>query len=375
MSERFHFAELEVWRAHFPFRLAFSHNLASRRGADTLIVVLRDSLGRVGYGQVLPRDYLTGETLEGAAEDIRARWWPELTGIALSVNAGAVDLPRALEPLYASADALRLTASFAGVDVAAHMIVAEGVSSAGEFPLIGVISAASPKKAAWLARIMRWLGYRRFKVKVGGDAAADAARLRAVRSVIRDDAWLAVDANAAWNWEEAVDRMRDLSRFQVSLVEEPLVREAAVKADFSRLEEMTGMAVMADESLCTQADAHSLLERGSPSWWNVRLAKNGGVSGVGTLAALARRNGVKLYGGILVGETGALAAAGKCVFPAVGTECGEYGFPRVFLRGDPFRGSPAGYRGTFKGLGGWSRITLDDDALRKRGTLLYRLKR
>lgn len=374
MSEHFHFTGIEVWRAHFPFRLAFSHNLASRRGTETLIIVLHDSLGRTGYGQVLPRSYLTGETIEGAEEDIRSRWWPELARLSIPTMRAEEHLSTALGQVFTQADALRITASYAGVDVAAHMILG-GASSPETFPLVGVISAAAPVKAAWIARVMRWLGYRRFKVKVGGNAAVDEARLAVVRRVIGADAWLAVDANAAWTWDEAVDRIRGLAAFQVAVVEEPLVAGVAATADFSRLEELGGIATMADESLCSLADARALLERGTPAWWNIRLAKNGGVTGVRRVAALAREKGVKVYGGILVGETGALAAAGRYVFPAVGAECGEYGFSRVFLRGDPFRGSPAGYRGHFTGGYEWGGVTLSDDTLHRRATLVYRLQR
>lgn len=380
MSDYIHFTTLTVWRRHFSFRLAFSHNLASRRGADTLLVALTDSEGRIGWGQVLPRDYLTGETLESAAADLRKRWWPLLREISLSPDAGHAETADALRPLFLEADAARLNASYAGVDVAAHALAAQRSAKAARgaaetVPLVGVVTAGSAKTAARLVRLLRWLGYRRFKVKVGTDAAGDAARLDAVRRAAGRDAWLAVDANAAWDVDEAMERMRAMARWDVRLVEEPLRRDAALTTDFRRLEAETRVAVMADESLCTLADGKRLLERGSPSWWNIRAAKNGGVGGAGALAALAREKGVRVYGGILVGETGALAAAGRELLFFCGAECGEYGFSRLFLRGDPFRGSPAGYRGRYVGPGNWGRLRLDGAALRAFGEPLFCLDR
>ncbi len=69
-------AALEVWKAAFPFRMTFSHNLASRCEAETLLVLLEDAQGRCGYGQVLPRGYLTGESLEseGRAAEAHAAY-------------------------------------------------------------------------------------------------------------------------------------------------------------------------------------------------------------------------------------------------------------------------------------------------------------
>ncbi len=72
MSDSPHCTSLTVWRARIPFRFAFSHNLASRTGADTLLIEATDSAGRTGFGQVLTRDYLTGEARERTTyEDLR----------------------------------------------------------------------------------------------------------------------------------------------------------------------------------------------------------------------------------------------------------------------------------------------------------------
>jgi L-alanine-DL-glutamate epimerase-like enolase superfamily enzyme len=136
------------------------------------------------------------------------------------------------------------------------------------------------------------------------------------------------------------------------LVEEPLRPEEAAGADFTVLERELGLPVMADESLCSLSDARAILARGSPAWWNLRLAKIGGFSGWRELSSLAAERGIAVYGGILVGETSLLAAAARAVWPASGAVCGEYGFPRLFLAGDPFRGGPGGFRGCWTGDSG-----------------------
>lgn len=348
------FTGITVWKVVFPLRLAFAHNLATRDRAETVIVRVEVEGGAVGYGQALPREYLTGESLESAAADLRLRWWPRVRETEFSVKAGIAGALTALEGIFADADMGRCNASYAALDVAVldafgnatGLPVILGDAEKGEpLPLVGVVPAASPRKAFFLARLLKWLGYRHFKVKVGRDAARDVDRIAAVRRATGNGCRIDVDANAAWDWDEAVHRMRDLHSAGITLVEEPLIAEAAAGADFQALERATGMEVMADESLCTVADAESLLDRGSPSWWNIRLAKNGGFIGAMSLGKLAAKRGLKVYGGILVGETGVLAAAGRAAMHGIGAACGEYGFSRVFLRRDPFRGAPAGYRG------------------------------
>ncbi|MCD8138503.1 MAG: hypothetical protein LUE17_01770 [Planctomycetaceae bacterium] len=362
---------LTIWRARFPLRLTFSHNLATRSEAETLLVALQTSTGHRGYGQILPRSYLSGETLATALEFLVGDLWPALQTFSLPTAGGEAAWRDAVHSLFTHADALRQPAAWAGVDIAGYDAWAGStgfVSAAGKsVSLVGVIPALGPRKAWMLAKTLRLLGYRYFKVKVGRDAGQDDARLAAVRKAI-GSGWLAADANAAWEPDEAVARMRGLSRWGVAVVEEPLTPAAAAGADYRRLEADTGLATMADESLCTLADAQDLIERGRPSWWNVRLAKNGGLSGYRALARLAAGTGATVYGGILVGETGVLAAAGRVAWRDGSCLLGEYGFSRAFLKNDPFRGSPAGYRGSMDmaatgGLG----VTTSPENLRRAG--------
>lgn len=348
------FTGLAVMRTTFSFRMEFAHNLAARSEAEALLVVVAARGGGVGYGQVLPRSYLTGETMDSAMRDIGERWWPRIAELEVPLHEGWGGCAAAFAPIFNEADARGANASYAGVDVAAMSAFAASagvpvwpVRAERPLPLVGVIPRASPKTAIRLARLLKWLGYRRFKVKVARHPEDDTARLKAVRRAVGLSCALYADANGAWEWDEAIERIRGMSEFGVSLAEEPLNAASAAAADFRRLERETGVAVMADESLCTTADAAGLLDRGAPSWWNIRLCKNGGYSGAAALADYAKRNGAKIYGGVLVGETGAMAAAARAAFFGIGAECGEYGFPRVFLKGDPFRGSPPGYRGVF----------------------------
>jgi muconate cycloisomerase len=68
---------------------------------------------------------------------------------------------------------------------------------------------------------------------------------------------------------------------------------------------------MADESLVTMDQARRLIELGACDFFNIRLSKNGGVSGSLAIAKLAHEAGVKIQVGAQVGETGILSAAGR----------------------------------------------------------------
>ncbi|MDR1535328.1 MAG: hypothetical protein LBU64_09565 [Planctomycetota bacterium] len=380
------FTGIRAWRASFRLRLPFSHHLATRDRVATLILELKTSGGGVGYGQALPRSYLTGEDLESVLGSIREAYWPALKKTAFPKNAGWEDCLSLLAPLYREAAAGKRTAAYAAVDLAALAALASEqgkplsppalAGGAGErLPLVAVLPAIGPGKISWLVRIMLRLGYRRFKIKVGRDEKADNERLAAFRRAAGPGVRLSVDANGAWTREGALRRREAFLRHGVGLVEEPLGREEAAGADFARLERELGLPIMADESLCSRPDAERLLARGSPSWWNLRFAKIGGFSGWSELSRLAGENGIKIYGGILVGETSLLAAAARAIWPGSGAVCGEYGFPRIFLAGDPFRGGPGGFRGSWgrapgrkPGLG----VSVNPDRLARAGELAWR---
>jgi L-fuconate dehydratase len=64
-------------------------------------------------------------------------------------------------------------------------------------------------------------GWTHFKVKVGGDPDDDARRVGMVRQEIGPERVLMVDANQRWNVGEAIDRIRELARFDPLWIEEP----------------------------------------------------------------------------------------------------------------------------------------------------------
>ncbi|MDR1612665.1 MAG: hypothetical protein LBT97_07760, partial [Planctomycetota bacterium] len=74
-------SSLDVRCVVLPFRMRVSHSLASRDSAETLLVSVATPGGERGYGQALPRSYLTGETVEEAEDSIRNQWWPAIRAL------------------------------------------------------------------------------------------------------------------------------------------------------------------------------------------------------------------------------------------------------------------------------------------------------
>lgn len=64
-------------------------------------------------------------------------------------------------------------------------------------------------------------GFRHIKLKVGANVDDDIRRLRSIRETVGDDIVLMVDANQAWEVDEAIEWMRRLAPFRPWFIEEP----------------------------------------------------------------------------------------------------------------------------------------------------------
>lgn len=370
------FTHLELREIIIPFRFAFKHSLAVRRQAKNLILALHTDTGTVGYGEIIPRRYLTGETLDSVWQDLRSHFWPALRDLHLNDQ----DYPyQALQPLYTWASEQRRTGAYAGLDLAVWDAWAKatrrpGYSLFGQArpnpaALTGPVGAGSMRYIRRVTNLMRFLGFQEYKLKVGN--VQDLAAVRLLRRLIGSRCDLRVDANAGWEVEQAIAMIQELHRFGVSSVEQPI--PAGDVQELARVQREGGLPVVADESLCTLDDARLLLEARAADIWNLRLAKIGGFTGFLTLLQAAgyplppglnggrhrvgRRQSPhqgyrpKIHLGVLVGETSLITSAARACLGLCPYIHVEYGYPRVLLKMDPFEGDPGGYSGTAWPLG------------------------
>jgi muconate cycloisomerase len=313
-------ARIDILTAQLPFRFAFGHALAERRSSENVYVKVTLDDGHVGYGEGVPRDYVTGETVDGAVAILCERYGPALLGRRLErpedVPAALDDLERAItvgtgrEPEPAAWCALEL----ALLDAAGH---AFGCSvsrwlGATHAPLVhydAVIPFSKPRRLAAIAVLVRVLGFRQVKVKVGNDLAADLRALGLLRRVLGFETDLRVDANCAWNADEALAAIASMRPYRLSAVEQPLPAD-----DLDGLRRVTAATteqIIVDESLRTLAEAETLARTRACDAFNIRVSKCGGLLRSARIARIAADNGLTCVVGAQVGESGILSAAGR----------------------------------------------------------------
>jgi L-alanine-DL-glutamate epimerase-like enolase superfamily enzyme len=136
---------------------------------------------------------------------------------------------------------------------------------------------------------------RMLKLKLVGDGA-DAERVAAVRAA-RPDAWIGVDANQGFTRDSFHDLVPALVDARVQLVEQPFPTDQDHWLD--------GLAspipLAADESVQVCADIERLV--GRVDMINIKLDKSGGLTEALAMVALARRLGLKVMVGNMIGTS------------------------------------------------------------------------
>jgi muconate cycloisomerase len=322
---------IDLFHVAVPLKRQIRHASHERTTSDNLVVRVTLDDGRVGFGEGVPRPYVTGETIESTFET--------LAGLDLARHMGrptdfesvvrrleALELPEtAADPRGMSGNAARCALELAVLDAygrrfgkplgrAVGLVDAPGLfhdDSPAWVRYSGAITADSDRRervAAW----KMWLyGFAQTKLKVGVAGQDDPSRLARLRRILGRRMDLRLDANEAWRASEAEARVRPLLRARPSALEQP-VAHAEVEA-LSELRPRLSVPVMLDESLCGYPDAERAVSQRTADLFNVRLSKCGGVIPSLRIMALAQRSGLGVQLGCHPGETGLLSAAGRHV--------------------------------------------------------------
>jgi muconate cycloisomerase len=315
---------IEVLTAELPFRFSFGHALAERRSSTNVYVRLTLDDATVGYGEGVPREYVTGETVESALEALCERQAPALVGRSFP---GPDEVAELLEDVPD-------TAPDGGLDLAARCALELAMLDAagkhfgcsiqrwlgGPAPFVtydAILPFSSPKKLVGLAVAIRALGIRQVKIKVGADLEKELRSLELLRRILGPDADIRVDANCAWTADEALAAIARMRPYRISAVEQPVAGDDL--DGLARITAETSESIIVDESLRTLDDARALVDARACNAFNIRVSKNGGVLNAMRLARIAREAGLDCVVGAQVGESAILSAAGRHVAAAIGT--------------------------------------------------------
>ncbi len=358
---------LDLLHVALPLRRSIRHASHERLCSDSLVTRVTLDDGSVGYGEGVPRSYVTGETIATAFEalaglDVAAQVGKPGDFAAAVESIGNLRVPSIDDdPRGMFGNAARAALEIALVDAYGHAFgesADRAIRLASRVPELltptaawvrysGAITAETPGKEIRSAGKMWLNNFRHVKLKVGVAGQDDAKRLRRIRAVLGRKIDVRLDANEAWAPGEVVDRVTALRPSRPSTIEQP-VPHAQVES-LAEMRPKLGVPVMLDESLCGLPDAVRAVETGTADMFNVRISKCGGLIPSLRLIELAHRHGIGVQLGCHPGESGLLSAAGRHLASNVrGLRYVEGSYDRHILGRNITRDDP-----TF-GFGGWA---------------------
>lgn len=364
-----HIVEIILYRVRVPFKRAFRHSRTARAETENIIVEVVTDLGLSGFGEGVPREYVTGETPAAAMNYLAGLDFSFIEGPWRSLEDGLRRLgewetaARREGNIFPGAARCALSLALLDAITRAHGAGVSGIAPYLEWVLrendrpkqirySAVCSGGSVASMVSTLLQYRLYGFHAVKLKVGWGEERDILILRLARKLLGHSADIRVDANGAWDTQSAIRVIKRMEPFGISSVEEPLRPE--LRDELPLVRRSARVPVMLDESVCDQAQLTEVIERGLCDMVNIRLSKCGGFFASLQMARRLCEKGFGYQLGCQVGETGLLSAAGRhFAFLVPGIRHVEGSYDRHLLRENITREDPTfGYGGRAGPLGG-----------------------
>jgi L-Ala-D/L-Glu epimerase len=342
---------LQLFAVDLPFKTAFRHAAAARTTSQSLFLRVGLDSGVDGWGEALPRAYVSGESRQDAFALLRDQVLPALIGRTFQSLPEVVSF---LEKCDGKAPSewvrpdVPQTSAWCCVDLAlldafgrdfGHQASPGREPSGGaleRYRYSGVVSAGRGWPYAKSLLKMRAFGFPQVKLKLGEDGVMQAART--ARRLLGRRVDLRVDANMAWDVEQALDVIEQLRTVGIGSFEQPIAADDL--AGLARLVAESSAQIMVDEGLTDRDSLQRFITHRACTAANVRISKCGGLIGAYARCREALDAGLVLQVGCQVGESSLLSAAHLTLLSALapltpGVRFAEGCFGRHLLREDP----------------------------------------
>ncbi len=317
------------WRNYrLPYLSGFSTAHGVMTAREGIIVQVTTRQGITGIGEIAPLPAFGGGSLADAATLLPA----------LIARLHHKSLHEALDLLLTERkEATKAAPALCGLEIALLDVLGkvEGcgvctlLSPAGSapratVPVNAVVGARATKAAVAIVRDARKSGFGCVKLKVGWGVSVreEVERVAAVRAAIGPAMHLRLDANEAWNLEEAIAVLSQCVPYDIQYVEQPL--KAQDLAGMRTLRQAIPIPIAADEALRSLESAQRVLDNEAADILVIKPQLAGGLRVGQQIIQAATERGVRSVITSTIEAGIGLAAALHLVAasPAVTLECG-----------------------------------------------------
>ena len=309
-------ARIETFPVNYPVAGYFKFFAGPKgrpAGRPAVVVKITADDGTVGWGQSVPTQKWSYETVESVVTTIDRYLAPELLGLS-AADAPAIHdvMNRAIAPSYSTGQPI----GKAGIDLALFDLVGKvlGATPAqrwdrppgGPITLSWTLNPRTLDEIEGLIDTGRRRGYRHFNVKIAPDPAFDLALCRTVKRLV-PDGFLWADANGGYDLATALDVAPKLADIGVDVFEQPVAANRL--GGYRRLKKQAALPIIMDEGVVSAVDLEEFMRLDLLDGVAIKPARCGGLTEARRQVEMLRNAGLMFLGSGLTDPDISLAAS------------------------------------------------------------------
>lgn len=285
-----------IFQAKIQLKKPFVTSLGPEPFSEHIFIKVTLENGVIGWGECAPSNTINGENIATAMALVSA-----LAGSLIGKDIGAhQDNFQAMNKVIFGHYSIKSAFDLACYDAAArqnNLPLYQYLGGRPECEMVTdyTVSLAAVDAMADQAKDLYQQGFRKIKVKLGGDPELDVRRIKAIRGAIGNEVELRVDVNQGWSFEGAVMALKGMSQYNVVYCEEPINKKLAYR--LKALQSQVPIAIMADESVVDHHDAHHLASVQNIKFFNLKIGKSGGITPILKIIEVAEKFDISMQVG------------------------------------------------------------------------------
>ena len=270
--------EICIAKLTIPLSRPFITAVRRTECVDDVVVLMKTSCGRTGYGSAASTPAITGDSTDSIIHAITSSLGPPLIGRNISELNGLLQMTSQAIDGNSSAKA--------AIDIALHDLFAQ-YCGLPLYQLLGghnhrinsCITISVKDKEEMVSDAMELIrkGHTTLKIKLGLNPADDIERVQAIRQAVGNHVTLLVDANQGWSYKDALKVIMAFKQqhLNIGLVEQPI--HATNLADLQAISAQVDCTIIADEACFSPEDALRIAAIQGCDGFNIKLMKSGGI--------------------------------------------------------------------------------------------------
>ncbi len=283
---------VEIYKFNVPLVEPFVIAIETITHAESILIKMNTDSGIYGWGECNPYRSIVGETQATCFEIAKF-----LSQILIGKN--PITVGNCIEEMDKMLFGNRCAKS--AFDMALYDIA----SKAANMPLYAylggdnnrtihtdmTVGINTPQYMAASALRFKNAGFPAIKIKLGTNKKDDTARVKAIREAVGNDIPLRTDANQGWDEATAIETLRAISIYDIEHCEQPV--NARNFLGMANVKRQSPIPIMADESVFDHIDAFNLAQIQACDYFNIKLAKSGGIYNALKINAIGEGAGIK----------------------------------------------------------------------------------